>query len=101
MTTLLGSILSLDKNSTNIFSQNIVGYLFGLILTTGRKNYCSIAREHDISYDVVYGISKEYDQIPILQSFLIQNIQDQLSNGCKQGKLIIDFTLVHPFAYTI
>ena len=99
MATFLASILSRGKNSTNIFSQGIVSYLFGLMLTRGRKNYRSIARKHDITYDLVYATSKEHDQIPFLQRFLIQTIHNQISKSCNQSKIIVDFTLVQkPFA---
>lgn len=87
------SFLRVLSRSKKSISTKTHAYILGLLLTKGRKNCASIAREHDVSYDLIRkSLISDLDYIEHCKQNQIRIIKDLEAQG-RHGWVIIDFTL--------
>lgn len=91
--TLIQNVINSGQKVTKKISKKFLLNVRLLLLTSGRKNYTSISRTNDISYNSVYITSKEADDYIEYSRNILINLINNLSID-NNGILLIDFTLI-------
>ena len=87
------SFLSVFKTREKSIKSKVLPYMLGLLLTKGRKNCASMAREQNVPYNLIRdALVDDFDYIEYCKQNQVRIIKELASQG-SPGYLIIDFTM--------
>jgi len=98
MASYIQSVISEQIKSSENLSRPAARFVVAMLMARGRKNYASMAREHEVEYADIYQLSNDKTLIEKSQQAVYSLIKkrslNQVSEVVKKGILSTDFTLI-------